>query len=209
MARCSLRDRDLRTKYENMNSRTRVSSARAPSHSPQDEISKKAQGWQPGLAKSLGCQTSLWWQDTDEIKLGHQSAGQGLDQWGHGCGSAGDQNSYSVNGAGTNSPRLSRAEMDSLAHGYAWGEAPGEVGQGQKAYWCIQGPDKSNKCYVWFFRFWGCRKLHWMVIMVTSESKICGENTLVKCLPKRSQLQQKKHWSNFSLSLSSEHNTWV
>lgn len=41
MAGCLLRHRDLRTKQENMDSKTRVSSSRAPSHSPQDETNKE------------------------------------------------------------------------------------------------------------------------------------------------------------------------
>lgn len=41
MAGCSLRDRDLRAKHEDVNSRTRASSARAPSQSPQGETSKE------------------------------------------------------------------------------------------------------------------------------------------------------------------------
>lgn len=50
MADCLLSNRDLRTKHENMNSRTWVSSARSPSHSPQGETIKEgprgdSQGW--------------------------------------------------------------------------------------------------------------------------------------------------------------------
>jgi len=50
MAGCSLRDRDLRTKHENTNSGTRVSSARAPSHSPQGDTNKEG----PTVAARLG-----------------------------------------------------------------------------------------------------------------------------------------------------------
>ena len=55
MACCSIRNRDLRTKHENMNSRTQVSSARAPSHSPWGGTSKE----DPRVAVRVGQESRL------------------------------------------------------------------------------------------------------------------------------------------------------
>lgn len=110
---------------------------------PRVKQARKAQGGQPLLAKSPGCQRSLWWQGTAEIKLGHQSAGHGLERWRHGCGSAGDQHCYSISRTGTNSPRLSGAKMAALAHGYTWWEAPGKVGQARRPTGALRALTKA------------------------------------------------------------------
>lgn len=145
MTSCSFRDRHLRTKHGNVNVRTWVKQANSGWN--KKERSKGGSQGCPRVAvrvvQEYRSPDKFVVTGTAEIKLGQQSAGQGWDQRGWSCG---------VTGAGTKSHRLREAEMGSLAHWYAWEEALGRAGQGQKAYWYAQRPDKSHKCCIWYFR---------------------------------------------------------